>query len=163
MIKIGDHVAIKVEALCFLASIKDGKLEPITALNGTTEEVMNTTRKAMNSLLKREQKELDHISRNWKKFQATKEFMTEGELAYHEATWEGFDPDRDFKERTDIISGLQTALYEITDLMLEYDVPIKATDSSKDMSETPAISMDQVKNILKGLGGDLNDGLDKPE
>jgi hypothetical protein len=155
MLKIGNHIIVPVEALAFVVEIVDGKLVPITSVEDiTTEKLMNEVRISINVMTERQRRDLDATSRRYKKFLASKEFMEEAELAFYNEIYKDFNIDEFQKNRTSVIEGLQKGLYELTDLMLEYNIPVHSLDAGPDdepkIQEVP--NLDQIRNILDGFG-----------
>ena len=157
MIKSGNYIIIPVEAMSLVVEVKDGKIIPVCAnnpglasLNG--DQILNETRRAIYSLLSKERDAHERVNRAYKKYHAVKEFLEDFERDIAESTWKKFNLDDYNASSLSAQGSFEKALFEIADLMLEYNVPIEKIDTDEQQPEFKAIPLDQVKGLLDGLG-----------
>jgi hypothetical protein len=104
----------------------------------------------MHGMAKRERRNKDINTRNWKRFQATKEFMGKEELAMTETMWADFDLEKENENCERFAAAFEKSFFEVTDLMLEHNVTIRAMD--EDSEEPKGVSLESVKSMLGNLG-----------
>lgn len=150
----GKYTIIPVEALSVVIEHKeDGTLRHIGIPEDMTLETsLNAVRLKIHETATSQEKSIDTVIRQWKKFQASKEFMEQDEREYFERIWSGFDMEKYLKTREDVSKDLRRSVFELTDLMLEHNIPIHKIDTDENEGGVVQVSLDQVNNLLDGLG-----------
>lgn len=153
MIKSGNYIIIPVEAMSLVVEAKEGKLHLVGNFGNEfgVEKILNETRRAVHNIIKWERTNQEKVNRAWKKYNVSKEFMEPFELSLSEEMWNDFNIDRFNRQSTELIGGFDKAFFEITDLMLEYDVAVEQIEDEQ-KAEVKTLSMDQVKGLLDGFG-----------
>lgn len=148
----GKFTVIPVEALSLILEKLEDESYDMKGrpTDVSLEDALNQVRSRVHESVLDYQYTLDAVTKAWKRFNATKEFMDAGELSYHEGRWAGFDVDKFVREKNVTIQSLNRSIFEITDFMLENNITIKAFDGEKD--EVKAVSLDDIKNLFDGLG-----------
>lgn len=146
----GQYVIIPVEFMSIVIEIKEGKPFLVNNVGETdTEESLNTVRTAITREIKNHSSTLQKTLKQWKKFEVSKEFMEERELEFWNDAWKGFDLAKYEVQKKALVAGLEKALYELTDLMLEHNILIRKDD---DEVEVKSIGLDDIKNMFDGFG-----------
>jgi hypothetical protein len=151
MIKSGNYVIIPIGVSCFVIEETENGLKHVGDDPGKPlEETLNHIRTVMHGMAKRERRNKDINTRNWKRFQATKEFMGKEELAMTETMWADFDLEKENENCERFAAAFEKSFFEVTDLMLEHNVTIRAMD--EDSEEPKGVSLESVKSMLGNLG-----------
>jgi hypothetical protein len=152
MIKSGNYIIIPIGVSCFVIEEKEDKLELVGEAPGKSiDDIFNDMRKTVHGLAMQERKLVEQTERSWRRFQATKEFMSEAELKVTEGLWENFKLDEMKADCERFASNFEKALFELTDLMLEHNLVIKSVEGGEE-SPLKGISMESVKSMLDNLG-----------
>jgi hypothetical protein len=151
----GRFTIIPIELLSLIVEKTENGLKHIGAPEDiSVEDTLNEVRIAINFQIQDQRSKSETVNRLWKRFQATKEFMDPRELQMNEAMWAGFDHKKYEGDKTRIISGLEKSMFELTEVMLDNNVPIHALDSidGEDPVEIRTTSLEEIKNMFDGFG-----------
>jgi hypothetical protein len=154
MIKHDNFIIIPIEATCLVVKVEDGKLVGVTGGldNKPVHELLNEVRSAIHDIKERAIEKFERTSRGYKRFNAVREFLDEAELEYYTSVWGTYNLQEVEAEHKILMSNLNRAMFEVADLMLDFNVPVRALGSENPDSIAPDVNLDQVKNLLAGLG-----------
>lgn len=149
----GRFTVITIELLSLVIEHTEEGLKHIGAKGGeSVEDTLNEVRRAVNFQLNDLTSYKKNVVNSWKRFQACKEFMDERELARSQLAWGDFDYETWVSKKDSSIAHLSQALFEITDFILENNLTLQSLDTEEDTVEAKNVSLDDIKNMLDGLG-----------
>jgi hypothetical protein len=152
MIKSEQYIIIPTGISSFVLEVKGDTIELVgNPEDRTQEQVFNEIRKTLFSMVTQETKLLENAIRMYKRFHATKEFMSEEELEYTSEGWNKFDPVKFESQCKKAREIYERSLFEFTDLMLEYNIPLHSI--GPEQSDIQGFSMSDVKNLLGNFDG----------
>lgn len=153
----GRYTIIPVELLSVVLEVKeDGTVVHIGGSNDpkvTLEDTLNEVRRTIHLGIEERKRNSESLTRRWKKFNASKEFMDEDELKHYESYWKGFEFEKYSEHMAGVISRLNQSMFELTDFMLEHDIALRALEENgDDKPEVKQVSLSDVKNLFDNLG-----------
>lgn len=149
----GRFTIIPIELLSLVVEKTENGLKHIGSNDDiTVEESLNEVRFAINMQIQDQRAKHATVVRLWKRFQATKEFMDARELQMNEAMWLGFEFDKYEEQKNRLIAGLEKSMFELTELMLDNNVPLRSLEDPESTDEVKHVSLDDIKNMFDGFG-----------
>lgn len=160
MIRSGNYIIIPVEISSFVLEVKGDELSLVGESRGQTmETILNEVRRVLVGHATRETENQQGTLRSWKRYKVSKEFMSEVEAKLHEVMWQDFDYDKYLEESNGFLESYNRGLFEVTDLMLEYNIPIHSVSAEK-KDPVKEVSLQEVSKMLGNL---VNKGDDKDD
>lgn len=152
MIRTDNYIIIPVEVSSFVMEVtEDGKLKLVGNQRGEDmETVMNEARRIVAGYADRQRNALEQTLKNWKRYNVSKEYMSEAELDFSKVIWEKFNEAEFTALSTSMTESFERSLFELTDVMLEYDIAIHKIDS-EDKENVKEVSLDVISKLLGNL------------